>query len=95
MQQGALLKWGWKRKVGRYRQRVEAGGMYSIKNIINLKTFFKYFSPSPQPMVSSGGANGEREENIGDVSHVRADEGYSRHSRDDSLVEYVGTIRGS
>ena len=48
----------------------------------------------PQPVASSGGDNDKREENVGEAPYVGVDEGESRHSRDDSLVEYVGIIKG-
>ena len=57
--------------------------------------FFKYFSLAPQLMASSGGDNGEREKNVGDAPHVGDDEGESHHSRDDSIMKYVGIIKGS
>ena len=37
----------------------------------------------------------ERDEKVGDVPQVGVDEGEFRHSRGESLVEYIGTIRGS
>ncbi|GFZ15783.1 hypothetical protein Acr_25g0001920 [Actinidia rufa] len=58
---------------------LNTGKFYSVKNILISKTFFKYFSPAPQLMASSGGENCKREENVGDVTHVRADEGESCH----------------
>ena len=46
-------------------------------------------------MASSRGDNGEREKNVGDAPHVGDDEGESHHSRDDSIMKYVGIINGS
>ena len=46
-------------------------------------------------MASSRGKNCEREENVGNVPHIRVEKGESCHFLDESSVEYVGTIRGS
>ena len=54
-----------------------------------------YFSPALQQMEYIRGDNEEKEEYIGDMPQVKADEGESHHSRGDSLVKYIGTIRGS
>ena len=41
-----------------------------------------------------GADNEVREDDIGDMPQVEANEGESHHSRGDSLVEYVGIIKG-
>ena len=64
---------------------------YSVKDILRSKAFLKCFSIASPQMASSEEDNAE-EKNAGDAPHVGADEGESRHSRDDSL-EYVGAIR--
>ncbi|GFZ11677.1 hypothetical protein Acr_23g0000620 [Actinidia rufa] len=61
---------------------LQKGEFYAVKKILRSKAFFRSFTLALKKMMSSKGDNAE-EKNIGNTPHVAANEGESRHSRDD------------